>query len=561
MKRISTMRAQRRLVWVLMLVLVAVVHFAGPLRGAGVDVRVASAAKAGNLATVRELIKTRVDVNAPESDGSTALLWAAYNNNVEMAKALITAGAKVDAPNRYGMTPLLQAASTGDVALMETLLNAGAKSTQINAEGVTPLMLASRAGSVDGVKMLVARGAEVNAADAFLEETPLMWASQEGHVAVVKTLLEVGANPNLKSHVTTLTERRAADHPSGGFTALMFAVRDGHNDVVEELVKKGADLSLTNGDANGGLNAGTAMHIAIVNDRYDLAARLLELGADANDGSLFLAVDAHDATTDMRARDGSKLRPSHPNKLTSIDLIKLLLDKGADPNKMFLGQFHSTSLGPGDFYAGSPFYKAAIQSDVEVLKLLLAHGADVEWVPPQVTLPAAGRGGNANWGRPALFVAMSGGRGAAFGGGPGFSRLVPPPFREASDRSQANAVKTLIAAGADPNVWSWPDNSPPLHKAAALGNLDLIRALVAAGAKLDGIDNDGNTPLQIAEAANTPAAIKKAEDAIIAAVANGTPVPSRGAPPQEVVNVIRGLMGMPPEAIKTAPAGAEGGAK
>jgi len=92
----------------------------------------------------------------------------------------------------------------------------------------------------------------------------------------------------------------------------MFAVRDGHNDVVEELIKKGADLSLTNGDANGGLNAGTAMHIAIVNDRFDLAARLLELGADANDGSLFLAVDAHDATTDMRARDGSKLRPDHP---------------------------------------------------------------------------------------------------------------------------------------------------------------------------------------------------------------------------------------------------------
>ena len=187
-----------------------------------------------------------------------------------------------------------------------------------------------------------------------------MWAAPKAISPWSRRCSKWAATPNLKSHVTTLTERRAADHPTGGMTALMFAVRDGHGDVAEALIKGGADLKATNGDANGGLMAGTAMHIAIVNDRFDLAARLLELGADANDGSLFLAVDAHDGTTDARARDGSKLRPDHANKLTSMDLIKLLLDKGADPNKLFLGQFHNTSLGAGDFYAGSPFYKAAI---------------------------------------------------------------------------------------------------------------------------------------------------------------------------------------------------------
>lgn len=554
MTRIRTTRMHKGLACLLMLVSIAFVTAQGAEQSP-----IAAAAKANNLTTVRALIAKGADVNAAQTDGSTALLWAAYNGNAEMTKALLTSKAKVDAANKYGVTPLLQAARMGESAVMELLLTAGAKATQLAADGTTPLMAAARSGNVAGVRMLVARGADVNAADAFQEETALMWAADEGHLAVVKTLLEVGANPNLKAHVTTM-ERRAADHPSGGFTALMFAVRDGHEDIVEALIKGGADLTLTNGDANGGLNAGTALHMAIVNDRFDLAAKLLALGADANDGSLFLAVDAHDGTTDARARDGSKLRPDHQNKLTSIDLVKLLLDKGADPNKMFLGQFHNTSLGAGDFYAGTPFYKAAAQADVEVLKILIARGANVEWVPPQVTLPAAGRGGNANWGRPALFVAMNGGRGAAFGAGPGFSRQGPPPFREAGTRSPAEAVKTLIAAGADPNVWSWPDNAPPIHRAAALGNLDLIRTLVTAGAKIESWDNDGNTPLQIAERNNTPEAIKRAEDAIIAAVANGALVPARGAPPQEVVNLVRELMGLPPEAPKAA-AAAEGGAK
>jgi hypothetical protein len=306
----------------------------------------------------------------------------------------------------------------------------------------------------------------------------------------------------------------------------------------------------------------TATIIAIQNDRLDLAAKLVNLGADPNDGSLYFAVDAHDATTDMRARDGSKLRPDHVNKMTSIDLINFLLDKGADPNKMFVGQLHNSGLGNGDFHAASPFYKAAIQSDVEVLKLLIARGANVEWVPPQVTSPSAGRGGNANWGRPAIFAAMNGGRGASFGAGPGFSRQGPPPWREGGSRNPGEAVKTLIAAGADPNVWSWPDNSPPIHRAAQLGNVDVIKALAAAGAKLDAINNDGETPLEVAEKNNTPEAIKKAEDAIIAAVANGTPVPARGAPPQEVVNLLRELQGMPPEPAKTEKtAAADGGSK
>ena len=126
-------------------------------------------------------------------------------------------------------------------------------------------MAASRTGKVEAIKLLLSRGSFVNAADPFQEETALMWASAEGHLDAVKTLLAAGADPNLKAHVSTLTEHKNADYPSGGFTALMFAVRNGHEDVASALVAGGADLKLTNAD---GL---TATSIAIVNARFDLA--------------------------------------------------------------------------------------------------------------------------------------------------------------------------------------------------------------------------------------------------------------------------------------------------
>src|SRR5207253_719082 len=143
----------------------------------------------------------------------------------------------------------------------------------------------------------------------------------------------------------------------------------------------------------------------------------------------------HDATTDMRAHDGSRLRADHPNQLTSLDLVKLLLERGADPNKPFVGQIHNTSLCCDAEQNSSPIFRAATASDVEVLKLLIQHGAQLEWSPAEVKKKegeAAGGGGrgNANVGKTPAMMAMAGGRGAAFAAGPGFDRLIAPPYRE-----------------------------------------------------------------------------------------------------------------------------------
>ncbi|PWU09572.1 MAG: hypothetical protein C5B51_06020 [Terriglobia bacterium] len=461
---------------------------------------IVDAARVDDLAAVRKLIKEHADSNAAANDGATALLWAAYHSNAEMTKALLAAGAAVDTANHYGVTPLLQASRNGDVEIMRALLDAGAQPTRWHAEGETPLMAASRTGNVEAVKLLLSRGSFVNAADPFQEETALMWASAEGHLEVVKTLLASGADPNLKAHVSTLTERKNADHPSGGFTALMFAVRNGHTDVAKALVAAGADLKATNADG------ATATIIAIVNDRFDLAKELLDLGADPNDGSLYWAVDMHDATTDMRAHDGSRLQPSHPNKMTSLSLVKALLDLGADVNKPFTGALHSTTLCCGATVNSAPFYRAATAADVEVLKLMLGRGAQIEWSPAEIKPKDGKKPGpmvNANVGKTPLMAAIKGGQGAPIAGGPGFTRVVAPQFREPGNRDPLEAVKLLLAAGVNPNVKA-PDGSTPLHQAVQEQQVAIIRALAAAGAKLDAVNKDNLTPLLLAEAPKKP---------------------------------------------------------
>jgi ankyrin repeat protein len=465
---------------------------------------VADAAKAQDLTAVRKLIKEHGDVNAAANDGSSALLWAAYHSDLEMTKALLAAGAAVDAANHYGVTPLLQASRNGDVEIMRALLDAGAEPTRWHAEGETPLMAASRTGRVDAVRLLLSAGSFVNASDPFQEETALMWASAEGQLEVVKALLAAGADPNLKAHVSTITERKNADHPSGGFTALMFAVRNGHEDVAKALIAGGADPKLTNADG------ATATIVAIVNDRFDLAKELIDLGADPNDGSLFFAVDMHDATTDMRAHDGSRLQPTHPNKMTALTLVKSLLDLNADVNKPFVGALHSTTLCCGAAINSTPFYRAATAADVEVLKLMLAihspnGAAKIEWSPTEVK-PKDGKGPgrpNPNLGKTPLMAAIKGGQGAPIAGGPGFTRIGPPNFREPGSRDPLEALKLLLAAGADANAKAG-DGSTPLHQAVQEEHVAMIRALAAAGGKLDAVNKDNLTPLLLAEAPKKP---------------------------------------------------------
>jgi ankyrin repeat protein len=526
---------------------VSVIHGAG-------DSSITKAVKSRDLATVRKLIEAHTDVNEPSGDASTPLLWAVHNSDLEMAKILIAAGAKPDVANHYGVTPLMEASGTGNTPMMDLLIKAGADPRRTHTEGETTLMAAARSGSISAVRLLLDSGVDVNATDSYQHESALMWASEEDHLDVVDTLLKAGANPNLQAHVTSLTERKNADHPTGGFSSLMWAARNGYEDVVRRLVQGGADPNLKNGDG-----ASSAV-IAIYNDRFDLAKALWDLGSDVNDGSLYTAVEMRDSTTDQFAFDGSRLRPDHPNKLTALDLIKILLDHGADPYKQFTGQFHSTSMPNSDRFDNSPFFRAAVESDVETLKVMIAHGIDLDRTPPLPPPPpkdvpadqAAGGGrggrGNPNAGRTAAMVTMTGGRGPQMTGGPGYIRSGTVPYREPGSRKPEEAFALLLKAGANPNAKA-PDGNTILHMAAQAGNLDMIRALADAGVKFDATNKDGLTALDVAEG-KKPAGKDSAGERGAAPPAGGGGARGRGGrgakSQQDVAKLLRQLMGLPP---------------
>jgi uncharacterized protein len=167
------------------------------------DTRLADAAMQGDRAAVQSLLTTKtVDVNAAQGDGSTALHWAAYRDDVEMARLLIQAGADVKAKTRLGgITPLFMAAKNGNAPMLELLLKAGSDPNAVNRTGATALMLSAASGNTEAVKALLDHGAAVNAKDITNEQTALMFAAAMNCAPVIKLLHEHGADVNAVSRV------------------------------------------------------------------------------------------------------------------------------------------------------------------------------------------------------------------------------------------------------------------------------------------------------------------------------------------------------------------------
>ena len=137
-----------------------------PTLPAGPDGRLLSAAVDGDIFSVERLLNEGVNVNARASNGTTALMGAAYSDYPRTTKLLIARGAEVNARSADGLTALHYAAGAGNTEIVDLLLMAGADPNELSVDGTTPLMWAARAGRDATVKRLIAGGATAEAIPA-----------------------------------------------------------------------------------------------------------------------------------------------------------------------------------------------------------------------------------------------------------------------------------------------------------------------------------------------------------------------------------------------------------
>ena len=426
---------------------------------ARVDPPLVDAVRTGDAAQVRALLDRGVDIDGPAPDGTTALHWAADRDDLATARLLLDAGARAGAANRYGATPLLVAATNGSGAMLDLLLAAGADPNAGLPEGETPLMRAARAGRVAAVRALLRHGAEVDAAEQWRGQTALMWAAVEGNAGAVLELLAGGADVQARS--------------AAGFTPLLFAVRHNRPAVLRALVDAGADV-------NDALPDGmSALCLATLNAHYDVGVWLLEQGADPNaDAQGWTAL--HQLVWARRPNLGFNNPAPIPAGLVSdLDFVAALAARGADLDAR---ETKEPRGGDGSGTAGgyrnvlnrvgaTPFLLAAKAVDVELMRLLVALGADPLLPNEDGTTPLMVAAGVGIW---------------AVGESPG------------TNAEALAAVRLMLELG-DVVTTVDANGDTALHGAIIRGSEPLVRFLLDQGADLEAVNDKGWTPLTIAE--------------------------------------------------------------
>jgi ankyrin repeat protein len=426
------------------------------------------AARSGNVDAVRALIERGADVNASETErGTTALMQAADQGHADVLKALIQHGANVAAVSK----PVLRdgrSAALGNsedprravrqqniAALCEAkkpdLEQVRAQRVLLMGEGQNKVPAADLCKGIQrtGLGFVTIAGAGGNAG-----------AGVGGEVA-----FEVDANGNLVldangDPVPVRTNRRGPREPDGGeLTALVYAARTGSIDAARALLDGGADVNQTTRYGWSPLLAATQ------NQNYRMGQFLIERGAKvnlANKGGwtpLYLA-------TDNRNIEGGDY-PTREADMDSLAYITYLLDKGADVNGRITESTETRTVFTNQWLnedGATPFLRAAQSGDLELLKLLVARGAD-----PKI---------NTRLGVTPLAVA------AGIG-------WVEGVTRERSTAETVASVKYLLSLGIDPNFQA-STGRVALHGAAHKGATEVVKLLVAAGAKTD-VRDFGNT--------------------------------------------------------------------
>jgi ankyrin repeat protein len=484
-------KAGKRLGGAVTLALLALAGFAAPVG----DLRLVEAVKQRDAKAVESLIREKMDINAAQPDGATALHWAAHWDDVTTAEWLIAGGANVNAANDYGVAPLFLACTNGSGAMAELLLKAGANANASLTTGETVLMACARAGGVQAVKALLERGAKVDAKDPQKGQTALMWAVAQKHAGVAQALVDRGADVHARSN--------------GGFTPLLFVARTGDIDCAKVLLAAGANVNdampvsakptavrseYGEAPAASAAPAGTApkptaqpegptgsmtpLLMAAASGHEALAIFLLENGADPN------AIDEGGATAlhytvlkGIASMNGVSLQNyvSYLFRPSMLELVTALLARGANPNAR-ITKGVPVAGGRGEASAGAtPFLLAAAASDAAVMRVLAENGAN----PLTAT-----KGGLT----PLIAAA-------------GVGRI--QDFNPAEEKAALEAVQLAVALGGDVNAANEAGRTA-LHGSANLGGNAIIEFLAGKGANLDARDRYQQTPLSIASGVHLP---------------------------------------------------------
>jgi len=532
----------------------------GMLGSAAPDSPVADAAKIDDVESVLALIEHGADVNAARPDGMTPLHWAAENGNADLADILIYAGARVHTTTRLGRyTPLHLASRGGHARAVLVLLAAGADPNALTSTGaVTPLHFAAASGSVEAVTALVERGADVNLGDRQWGHTPLMFAAARNRPDAVRALLEQGAEPEITGSVIDLVQRSKEDKVAqsrrdsivqrglktqgitgfylkghlteeksalpvlvplkatssveeiggyGGHTALTLAARDGNTEAVMALLEGGADINQVRAADHT-----SPLLIAAISGYFDLAVKLLDLGADPNKASdsglrpLFATL----------SREWYPAAPTPgPNhqmyqRASYLELMEALLKAGADPDARLKYNDWVTEQGSSNlrlnWVGGTAFLRAAHAADLAAMKLLVHYGANPHIAlmrpPKEARLVTSGESARKDIDLSGLRPVAVGAPGTwaihlAAGYGWGESYHVANVHRYVVN-GWLSAVKYLVEEhGFDVGL---PDYylDTPLHNAAARGDNELVLYLVSKGADVMAVNRQLQTTVDMA---------------------------------------------------------------
>jgi ankyrin len=440
------------------------------------DVRLIEAIKARNAEAVRSLLKEKVDVNARQGDGATALHWATHFGDANTVDVLLRAGAKADVADDTGVTPLYLACLNRQGALVDRLLQSRANPNAALVSGETVLMTCARTGEGAGVRALLARGANVNTKEPGHDQTALMWAAAQGHAEAVDALLGKGADVKARSRsfiqtVTSEVTQRAGreelnyDVPRGGSTAILFAARSGDIESARLLIAAGADV-------NDSLPDGaSALVVAAHSGNSGVAKLLLEKGADVNG-----------AAVGYTALHAAVLR-------SDLDLVKALLAHNANPNAQITKgtpvRRNSQDFElPKTLIGATPYLLAAKFVEADIMRALAAAGADTRLPMKDGATPllaAVGMGisppaqdEKRGTDRRGLAI-LDGGK-------------VEP------DTQVLEAVTAALTLGSDVNAAN-PVGDTAVHVAAAQGYGEVVKLLASQGADLNVRNAKGLTPL------------------------------------------------------------------